>query len=144
MYWKDLSRKQQILIMSVVMVAVIICAFVLISVSTQLSRLEMFVLLCGLFMLGTIAEIAAIWWENRLTTKRPSDSPIDMIGKRGVVRTACQPEGTVKIGPTIWKAVSSDGALLETGDEVIVDDREGLRLVVRKATSATAPPPADS
>ena len=56
-----------------------------------------------------------------------------MIGRTGVVKQACAPEGTVKIGSTLWKAVSLDGSELAEGLRIVVRDIEGLEVIVEEA-----------
>lgn len=55
----------------------------------------------------------------------------DMVGCRGKVVVPLAPEGTVKIMGELWRAECAEGRI-ETGAEVVVLAKEGLKLVVRK------------
>jgi membrane-bound serine protease (ClpP class) len=55
-----------------------------------------------------------------------------MVGRRGVVRTALQPEGQVLIDGELWRAVSPDAAI-GTGEAVQVTAIDGLTLEVRRS-----------
>ena len=54
-----------------------------------------------------------------------------MVGTRGRVASALDPEGLVKIRGELWGAVS-DGGKIEAGAEVVVVGENGLKLSVRK------------
>jgi membrane-bound ClpP family serine protease len=60
-----------------------------------------------------------------------------MVGTRGRVASALNPEGLVKIGGELWGAVS-DGENIAAGEEVLVVGEDGLKLSVRKSDSARA------
>jgi membrane-bound serine protease (ClpP class) len=55
-----------------------------------------------------------------------------MVGRRGVVRTALQPEGQVLIDGELWRAVSPDAAV-GAGEVVQVTAIDGLTLEVRRS-----------
>jgi membrane-bound serine protease (ClpP class) len=57
----------------------------------------------------------------------------ELIGERAVVRSALDPVGHVFVRGALWRAVGSDSASFDVGDEVIVEKIEGLTLTVRKA-----------
>ena len=63
------------------------------------------------------------WRKVKSTTGTES-----LVGMKGQVVTECRPEGQIKIKGQIWKAHCRDGAA--TGDEVVVDKVDGLRLLV--------------
>ena len=65
---------------------------------------------------------------------RPSvTGPGAMVGRRGVARTALQPEGQVLIDGELWQAVSPDAAV-GAGEPVQVTAIDGLTLEVRRST----------
>ncbi len=140
MYRKTISRKKRILILCVVVAVCSIGGIVLHEVSGAIDDLEMFTLIGGLILLGSLLEVTVVWWEGRHRTVVSSDSPLDISGKKGTVVRECRPEGTVNIGSTMWRAVSVDGVQLEPGDEIIVEDRDGLKLFVRSTGSRHSKP----
>lgn len=68
---------------------------------------------------------------------RAAYEPVDpnvasaLIGRRGVVTRRLDPDGSVRIGPELWRArVDADRAPLDPGLEVCVKSVEGLTLHV--------------
>jgi membrane protein implicated in regulation of membrane protease activity len=59
--------------------------------------------------------------------RRPSAMPA-MVGAEGVVRG----DGLVFVRGELWQAATDDGAPLEPGEQVLVDDVEGLHLKVHR------------
>jgi membrane-bound serine protease (ClpP class) len=59
--------------------------------------------------------------------RRPSAMPA-MVGSEGVVRSG----GLVFVRGELWQAATDDGAPLDPGTHVLVDDVDGLRLKVRR------------
>ena len=59
--------------------------------------------------------------------RRPSAMPA-MVGAEGVVRG----DGLVFVRGELWQAAADDDAPLEPGEQVLVDDVEGLRLKVHR------------
>lgn len=55
----------------------------------------------------------------------------DMIGKKAVVKTALDPEGTVLAEGELWTAITQDSKI-EPGEEVTITKIEGLKLWVTK------------
>jgi membrane protein implicated in regulation of membrane protease activity len=51
-----------------------------------------------------------------------------MVGAEGVVRG----DGLVFVRGELWQAATDDGAPLAPGEQVLVDDVEGLRLKVHR------------
>ena len=68
----------------------------------------------------------------RIMRKKPTTGQQGMIGKVGVVLQEIRGEGTVQVQGEIWKAESSER--LKVGTRVVVDELEGLSLIVSKAT----------
>lgn len=53
-----------------------------------------------------------------------------MIGKTGFTRERLDPEGYVRIGNELWKAESMGSEPIEKGEEVVVQEIQGLTLKV--------------
>jgi membrane-bound serine protease (ClpP class) len=60
--------------------------------------------------------------------RQPSAMPAAMVGAEGVARS----DGFVFVRGELWQAATDDGAPLEPGTHVLVDDVEGLRLKVHR------------
>lgn len=62
-----------------------------------------------------------------------SGPPIDaMIGREATARTALVPDGWVHVGPELWRArIARDAAPADAGTSMVVEEIEGLTLVVR-------------
>jgi membrane-bound serine protease (ClpP class) len=64
----------------------------------------------------------------------------ELLGARGEVRTALDPEGQVLLGGAIWRARLADGdGPLRPGDRVTVEAVDGLTLTVRPAAPSEPP-----
>ena len=73
---------------------------------------------------------------RRALRQRIAYGPEAIIGSEGVVATALDPTGYVKVRGELWKA--SCQARLDIGDKVVVTGVEGLKLVViPKANAST-------
>lgn len=72
----------------------------------------------------------------RKLKKEPVKTNADLnIGKTAVITEAIHNElsqGRATIGGVSWKAVSSDGSVIEKGESVTVNDIDGAKLVVSK------------
>jgi membrane-bound serine protease (ClpP class) len=64
----------------------------------------------------------------------------ELVGARGVVRAPLDPVGHVFVQGALWRAKTADSEPLEVGDEVVVEDVDGLTLTVRKARAASPDP----
>jgi membrane-bound ClpP family serine protease len=71
---------------------------------------------------------------SRALMKKPLAGFTDMVGSRGTVIEPLAPKGTIKIGGEIWEAESVDHKI-DTGEEVTVIGRQGLKLTVRKSST---------
>jgi membrane protein implicated in regulation of membrane protease activity len=83
-----------------------------------------------LVVVGAIAlEVGEIffwfWYSKR---RRVQVGVETLLGRTGVVITACRPLGQVRVGGEIWAARCNAGA--DVGTAVRVDGRDGLTLVV--------------
>jgi membrane protein implicated in regulation of membrane protease activity len=84
---------------------------------------------------GLIALVVFVgelgFWHRRVRTLPKKIGGHTLIGAEGVVVTACRPKGQARIDGTIWKAKCAAGA--DAGEAVIVTERHGLTLTVRRA-----------
>jgi membrane protein implicated in regulation of membrane protease activity len=79
--------------------------------------------------------------------RAPLSGPEEIIGSEGTVVdpvTDEEDEGRVKVGDSIWWAVSTDGSIIEKGEKVRVDDASGKNLIlkVRRMPQSRARAPA--
>lgn len=58
--------------------------------------------------------------------------PESLVGKTGVVTKELNPQGEVRIEGIIWKARSSNGKNIDTGQIVVVKKIENISVVVEK------------
>jgi membrane-bound serine protease (ClpP class) len=58
-----------------------------------------------------------------------------LVGERAVVRSPLDPVGHVFVQGALWRAVARDSEQVEVGDEVVVEEVDGLTLTVRKLAS---------
>ena len=72
---------------------------------------------------------------RRALSQKLSYGPEAIIGSEGVVATVLGPTGYVKIRGELWKA--SCQYRLEIGDEVVVTEIEGLKLIVVPKTNGS-------
>jgi len=78
---------------------------------------------------GTIGGFMAFALGKAVQARRqPSAMPAAMVGAHGVVRG----EDLVFVRGELWRAETSDGTSLEPGEQVEVDEVEGLRLKVHR------------
>ena len=82
--------------------------------------------------LGATWEIAEtgllIWWSKR---RRAVVGAEALVGRRAIVAADCMPDGQVRIAGELWQARCRGGA--GAGDEVVVQEVDGLTLVVEPA-----------
>ena len=83
-----------------------------------------------LVVVGAIAlEVGEVffwfWYSKRRRVQVGAET---LIGRIGVVITACRPLGQVRVGGEIWAARCDAGA--DVGTAVQIDGRDGLTLVV--------------
>ncbi len=84
--------------------------------------------------LGVYAVIS-YRFASRALRKKPMVGLPAMVGSKGKVVSPLVPAGLIKIGDELWEATSA-GRRIDTGEEVIVVEQDGLKLVVRKSTTA--------
>jgi membrane-bound serine protease (ClpP class) len=63
----------------------------------------------------------------------------EMIGAHGVVRSRLDPFGHVFVRGALWRAHCADDCTLEVGEEVVVDEIDGLTLTVSPGTREPEP-----
>lgn len=83
-----------------------------------------------LVVVGAIAlEVGEIffwfWYSKRRRVQVGAET---LLGRTGVVITACRPLGQVRVGGEIWAARCDAG--VDVGTAVRIDGRDGLTLVV--------------
>lgn len=88
----------------------------------------MTVLTAGIFSVAVGAGIRA----QRL---RPAVGMAKLVGAIGIVKTDCNPLGTVQVQGELWSAIAEQGQPI-SGDTVRVVGLDGLRLRVRKVESS--------
>ena len=71
---------------------------------------------------------------SRALRKKPMVGLPAMVGTRGRVVKPLAPEGLVKIKDELWEA-KTGGRRIDIGEEVMVVEQDGLKLVVRRSTS---------
>ena len=59
-----------------------------------------------------------------------------LIGSRGTVKVALDPQGIILVWGERWQATSIDGEAIATGEQVQVTDRDGFHLKVKKVASS--------
>jgi len=84
-------------------------------------------------VVGCLLEIGEVVvlrnWSKRMGKRaKPTTGAEAMIGKVAEVTEECRPTGTVKLNGELWEARCAAGAA--GGDKVIVDEVDGLTLVV--------------
>ncbi len=72
------------------------------------------------------------FFTTRAIKRQVQAGQTSMVGTRGIVSGALNPEGMVKIRGELWKA-EAGGETMPAGTEVVVVGENGLKLTVRKA-----------
>lgn len=70
----------------------------------------------------------------------PATGPEALIGMHGQARSDLNPEGKVFADGAFWDAVNVGDEPIRSGDEVVITDREGFVLKVKRAESVQAEP----
>jgi membrane-bound serine protease (ClpP class) len=98
----------------------------------------------ALITLGVLS-IVSFYFVTRKVLAAHREQPVrggqeELVGARGEVRAALDPEGQVLVGGAIWRAqLSGDEAPLHPGDRVRVEAVDGLTLVVRPEPPSESP-----
>ncbi len=79
------------------------------------------------------AVLAVIFYRvgSRALRRKPVVGLLTMIGGKGKVVSPLDPEGVIKINGELWRAKSAIGKI-DVGQEVIVKDQDGTKLIVVK------------
>jgi membrane protein implicated in regulation of membrane protease activity len=82
---------------------------------------------------GCVLEVVEITllrqWSKRMGRRaKPTTGAEAMVGKTAEVAEECRPRGTVRVNGELWEARCEAGA--SPGDRVVVDEVDGLTLVV--------------
>jgi len=99
-----------------------------------LPRLGVKIPLGGLIaMMAGLAAYGVVSYRlgSRALRKKPVTGFTDMVGVSGIVIEPLTPKGVIKIGSELWEAESAEHPI-GVGEEVIVVERSGLKLIVRK------------
>ena len=99
-----------------------------------LPRLGVKIPLGGLIaMMAGLAAYGVVSFRlgNRALKKKPVTGFTDMVGISGIVIESLAPKGVIKIGSELWEAESAEHPI-SVGEKVIVVERSGLKLIVRK------------
>jgi membrane protein implicated in regulation of membrane protease activity len=101
-----------------------------------LPRLGLQIPLAGLIVL-MVAWCAWSVFTDRLGSQALRIKPVlpTMIGSKGMVASPLVPQGLVRIKGELWIATSTGGKI-DSGEEVIVVEQEGLKLVVDKGSDS--------
>jgi membrane-bound ClpP family serine protease len=87
-------------------------------------------------LMSALVAYAVITYRlgSKALGKKPLVGLPDMVGSRGKVVTPLDPEGLVRIKGELWESTSADRRI-NTGEEVIVVEQDGLKLTVRRDKS---------
>ena len=102
-----------------------------------LPQLGIHIPLAGLIaLMATLVVYAVITYRlgSKVLGKKPVVGLPDMVGSRGKAVTPLDPEGLVRIKGELWESTSADRRI-NTGEEVIVVEQDGLKLTVRRDKS---------
>ncbi len=110
-------------------------AAIAVIVLLGLPKLGLYLPLPGLIagMVLWLAYSVVIYRAGSRALRRKPVINIPVIGSKGKVVSPLAPEGLVRIKGELWVATSS-GKKLGVGREVIVEEQDGLRLVVRRSS----------
>ena len=84
-----------------------------------------------MILAGMTIEIgeAALWIRLSRRARPAIGGAETLVGAQGVAVSACRPEGQVRVGGELWRAVCPDG--VDAGEPVVVEGLTGLTLRVR-------------
>ena len=110
-------------------------AAIAVIVLLGLPRLGLYIPLPGLIavMVLWLAYSVVIYRAGSRALRRKPVINIPVTGSKGKVVSPLAPEGLVRIKGELWVAISA-GKKLGVGSEVIVEEQDGLRLVVRRSS----------
>ena len=82
-------------------------------------------------LIVALAVVVLLLWRH----KKAGMGKIDLIGKRGSVESALEPEGSVMVDGELWRARTRNGEALMIGERVRVAGASGHLLEVERATT---------
>lgn len=83
----------------------------------------------GLVVFGS----EVLFWNRRVRGRKVATGADTLIGSTAVAVSACRPGGQVRIQGEVWSARCEGGA--DAGEDVVVTGRDGLTLVVERASA---------
>jgi membrane protein implicated in regulation of membrane protease activity len=85
----------------------------------------------AMFAVLVVKDLLLFPWARRALAAPPAAGAGSLLGARGVVVVALEPEGKVRVGHELWRARTARAhAPLAVGRTVRVEDVSGLTLVV--------------
>lgn len=91
--------------------------------------------LIALMVVWGVISVIIYRMGSRALRKKPVVDLLPMIGSRGEVVSPLALDGQVRIKGELWQATSA-GERIDAGEEVIVVDQDGLKLIVRKISNS--------
>ena len=91
--------------------------------------------LIALMVVWGVISVIIYRMGSRALRKKPVVDLLPMIGSRGEVVSPLALDGQVRIKGELWQATSA-GERIDAGEEVIVVDQDGLKLIVRKINNS--------
>ena len=79
-----------------------------------------------------IFAVVDFWLVTRILKRQTLIGLPTMVGSKGKVASPLAPEGLVRIKSELWGAESEEGNI-KKGEEVMVVEQDGLKLIVRKS-----------
>ena len=79
-----------------------------------------------------IFAVVDFWLVTRILKRQTLIGLPTMVGSKGKVASPLAPEGLVRIKSELWGAESEEGNIKQ-GEEVMVVEQDGLKLIVRKS-----------
>lgn len=88
----------------------------------------------GVVLFGMVALMYRMSRQARREAQLYEQRRGRLVGRVGRTTTALDPRGTVQVAGELWSAVSDSGETIPAGEEVIVEEVEGLTLKVFRAS----------
>ena len=79
-----------------------------------------------------VFAVVDFWFVTRILKRQAVVGLPTMVGSKGKVASPLAPEGLVRIKSELWGAESEEGNI-KKGEEVMVVEQDGLKLIVRKS-----------
>jgi membrane-bound ClpP family serine protease len=92
--------------------------------------------LVGIMIAWGIFSIWLFIFTTRVLKKQTQVGLPSLVGASGRVTSRLSPEGMVRIRGELWGATSNEGDI-ETGEEVVVVEERGLKLLVKRTGPTT-------